>query len=58
VNATFYDITMYLAERFGLRETRRKLLADLRGVVVDVGADTGANFRFSAGISADSSCVT
>jgi ubiquinone/menaquinone biosynthesis C-methylase UbiE len=38
-----YDPLMRSAERSGLGEKRRELLADLHGHVVEIGAGTGAN---------------
>ena len=41
--AAIYDRFMRRAEQAGLRAWRRELLADLDGVVLEVGAGTGAN---------------
>lgn len=41
--SALYDPLMRSAERSGLGEKRRELLADLHGQVVEIGAGTGAN---------------
>jgi SAM-dependent methyltransferase len=41
--ATLYDPLLWLGERLGLAALRRKLLADARGAVLEIGAGTGLN---------------
>lgn len=41
--AAVYDLVLHGAERSGLADTRRELLAGLTGHVVEIGAGTGAN---------------
>jgi len=43
VFATFYDPTLWLAERAGMRRRRAELLAQARGVTLELGAGTGLN---------------
>ena len=43
VHAALYDPLMGLADRFGLAERRRRLVADATGEVVEVGGATGRN---------------
>lgn len=45
VHAALYDPLMRLAERGGLAERRRRLLAEATGRVLEVGAGTGLNLR-------------
>jgi hypothetical protein len=40
-----YEKVAEIAERRGGAEHRRKLLAGLSGLVIEVGAGSGANFR-------------
>ena len=50
MNGYFYDVAIGLAEKRILAPLRQGLLGPLRGTIVDVGAGTGANFRyFSSG---------
>ena len=44
-NARFYDFFLALAERRGMRQRRRALLADARGRVLEIGAGTGLNLE-------------
>ena len=48
MNGTIYDAIMAFAERRLLSELRRGLLAPLAGEIVEIGAGTGANFRYYA----------
>src|SRR5687768_2177557 len=43
VHAVLYDPIMGLVDRAGMAERRRRLLADARGEVVEVGGGTGRN---------------
>lgn len=43
VHAALYDPVMSLAERMGLGEERRRLVAEARGRVLEIGAGTGRN---------------
>lgn len=45
VHAALYDPLMRLAERGGLAEHRRRLVAEATGRVLEVGAGTGLNLR-------------
>lgn len=50
--AAGYDRVLASAERAGLARTRRDLLGDLRGEVVEIGAGTGANLEaYGPGVS-------
>lgn len=44
--AALYDPVLGLAERAGLAEERGRLLGDLAGHVVEIGAGTGANLAY------------
>ena len=46
--ARLYDRLLEPVERAGLRERRRRLLADLEGGVLELGAGTGLNLRHYA----------
>ncbi len=43
VSARIYDPVLWLAERRGLRARRGELLADARGLTLDIGSGTGLN---------------
>ena len=43
--AAFYDRMARVAERRGLAELRREVLQPAQGLVVEIGAGTGLNFR-------------
>lgn len=43
VSALIYDPFLWLAERAGMRERRRRILARAEGSVVEIGAGTGLN---------------
>ena len=45
VHAALYDPFMGIADRAGLAERRRKLIAEASGRVLEVGAGTGLNLR-------------
>lgn len=45
VHAALYDPLMGLADRAGLAERRRRLIAEATGRVLEVGAGTGLNLR-------------
>ena len=46
MNGFLYDVAIGLVEKHMLASLRQQLLAPLRGTVVDLGAGTGANFRY------------
>jgi SAM-dependent methyltransferase len=46
MNGILYDAVTFAAERYVLGALRRELCAPLTGDVYDVGAGTGANFRY------------
>lgn len=49
--AAIYDPFLTLAERAGMRERRRRLLASARGRVLEIGAGTGLNLdHYPAGV--------
>lgn len=51
IDARNYDRGMWLLERFSLTRLRRLVLAEARGVVLEVGAGTGANLpHYDAGL--------
>jgi SAM-dependent methyltransferase len=43
LTATLYDPSLWLAERLGMAARRRRLLAEARGAVLEIGAGTGHN---------------
>ncbi|HTA05783.1 MAG TPA: class I SAM-dependent methyltransferase [Solirubrobacteraceae bacterium] len=43
ISARIYDPFMWLAERRGMRARRSELLADARGLTLDIGSGTGLN---------------
>src|SRR5687767_7377066 len=45
IHAALYDPIMGLVDRAGLAERRRRLLAEARGRVLEVGGGTGLNLR-------------
>lgn len=45
-NARFYDTLEAGAERFVLSRQRRRLFADLRGLVLEIGTGTGKNLAY------------
>jgi SAM-dependent methyltransferase len=46
MNGLLYDVITAFAERRMIAPLRERLLRPLRGTVIDVGAGTGANFRY------------
>lgn len=46
LSARLYDAVLSVAERAALRRWRAELLAQARGVVLEIGAGTGANLPF------------
>ena len=46
IHAFFYDPVMGLLDRAGLADRRRRLLAEARGEVVEVGGGTGRNLSY------------
>ena len=46
VHAALYDPFMGVVDRTGFAERRRRLVADARGKVLEVGAGTGLNLRY------------
>jgi len=43
ISARIYDPVLWLSERRGLRDRRGELLADARGLTLDIGSGTGLN---------------
>jgi SAM-dependent methyltransferase len=49
--AAIYDPVLWLGERLGMAKRRRRLLAEARGAVLEIGAGTGLNLRhYPAGL--------
>lgn len=46
MKGTLYDFVTWAAERSVLGPIRRALLSPLRGTIVEIGAGTGANFKY------------
>lgn len=51
MSAALYNPVLWTGERLGMAKLRRRLLADARGTVLEIGAGTGLNLRhYPAGL--------